>query len=415
MRINKKTMALISVCNYLSRINTQPDYQRPLVWSRGQKRLLIDTILRGYDIPKLYWLRKDGKPERFDVVDGQQRLCAISEFFSNEFNLMPDSEPIDGEEIGSLYYKDLPLDLRVRFDDYNLDIAVIEDASEDEVAEVFLRLQNGSPLKAQEKRNAISGSMREFVKDITKHQLFSRFDFDNKRFVHDLLAAQIVLLEMEGGPTNVKNADLTKMYESNRNFDTKSSVANGVKRKLNILSDIFIEKDPALSRNNITTLYCVISELEKQFSLDDVKEIFHDWVVAFELQKDEERSKDEESGNIQWLSYLEKTSHSTDAGDNIRSRMEFMLEDIFDRYPNLAVKDRQRGFTAAQRRAIWRRDKGVCQLRIKCDGIKTSWDDWDCDHITPHSKGGRSSVSNGQVACPACNRSKGAAISDALE
>jgi len=31
-------------------IDTQADYQRPLVWSVAQKRLLIDTILRGYDI-----------------------------------------------------------------------------------------------------------------------------------------------------------------------------------------------------------------------------------------------------------------------------------------------------------------------------------------------------------------------------
>ena len=34
-------------------INTNPDYQRPPVWTRSQKQLLIDTILRNYEIPKL--------------------------------------------------------------------------------------------------------------------------------------------------------------------------------------------------------------------------------------------------------------------------------------------------------------------------------------------------------------------------
>src|SRR3546814_14453558 len=52
-----------------------PDYQRPPAWSRKQKQLLMDTILRNYDIPKFYWRkvnRADGV--QYEVVDGQQRL-----------------------------------------------------------------------------------------------------------------------------------------------------------------------------------------------------------------------------------------------------------------------------------------------------------------------------------------------------
>ena len=43
---------------------------------------------------------------------------------------------------------------------YPLDIIVLEDIDEDEVREMFLRLQNGTTLKAQEKRNAYGGTMR---------------------------------------------------------------------------------------------------------------------------------------------------------------------------------------------------------------------------------------------------------------
>jgi 5-methylcytosine-specific restriction endonuclease McrA len=32
----------------------------------------------------------------------------------------------------------------------------------------------------------------------------------------------------------------------------------------------------------------------------------------------------------------------------------------------------------------------------------------DVDHIIPHSKGGKTIVSNGRVSCSECNRSKGA-------
>jgi len=53
MEISKKPWPILSVCGFKSRIDTNPDFQRPAVWSIGQKQLLIDTILRGYDIPKL--------------------------------------------------------------------------------------------------------------------------------------------------------------------------------------------------------------------------------------------------------------------------------------------------------------------------------------------------------------------------
>ncbi|WP_226688972.1 HNH endonuclease signature motif containing protein [Ruegeria arenilitoris] len=66
-----------------------------------------------------------------------------------------------------------------------------------------------------------------------------------------------------------------------------------------------------------------------------------------------------------------------------------------------------RTFTHEQRLAIFRRDQGRCQLRVKCNGERLGWDDWHADHVLPYSKGGTTAVSNGQVACIACNTSKG--------
>jgi len=73
MEISKRPWPILSVCGIKSSIDTNPDFQRPAVWSRSQKQLLIDTILRGYDIPKLYWRKTSSKPEKYDFVDGQQR------------------------------------------------------------------------------------------------------------------------------------------------------------------------------------------------------------------------------------------------------------------------------------------------------------------------------------------------------
>ena len=119
---------------------------------------------------------------------------------------------IDGDPVAGLRYDELPDELRVRLDTDPLDIVLVEDADEDEVREMFLRLQNGTSLRAQEKRNAYPGQMRDFVRELASHPLFGSVGFANSRFTHDLVAAQFVCLELAGGPTNVKNRELNKMY-----------------------------------------------------------------------------------------------------------------------------------------------------------------------------------------------------------
>jgi hypothetical protein len=154
MKIIKKPFPLTTLRGMQPRINTNPDFQRPAVWTTAQKQLLVDTVLRDYDVPKLYWRKLAAKPDRYDVVDGQQRLRAIWAFFAGDFKCPKDAEPIDGTDIAGCRYEDLPNDLRMRFDVYPLDIVILEETDDDEVREMFIRLQDGTTLKAQEKRNA---------------------------------------------------------------------------------------------------------------------------------------------------------------------------------------------------------------------------------------------------------------------
>lgn len=105
-----------------------------------QKQLLVDTILRNYDIPKLYWRKVSSKPDKYDVVDDQQRLRAIWEFLDGEFPLPKDADAIDGETVANLHYENLSDDLRMRFDVYALDVVVLKESDEDEVREMFLQL-----------------------------------------------------------------------------------------------------------------------------------------------------------------------------------------------------------------------------------------------------------------------------------
>ena len=102
MHIEKKPIPLSTTFKLKDRINTNPDYQRPAVWSKAQKQQLIDTIIQGYDIPKFY-LKQTGK-NSYEVIDGQQRLRAIWGFLDNEYPL---DKKYSGEKLGGKYYKDI--------------------------------------------------------------------------------------------------------------------------------------------------------------------------------------------------------------------------------------------------------------------------------------------------------------------
>src|SRR5262249_5199306 len=156
----------------------------------------------------------------------QQRIRAIWGYHEGNYALPRKSDPIDGLEVQSLKYDDLPEDLRLRFDTYNVNVVIISDTDEDEVREMFLGLQSSTTIKAKERPNAMPGNMRNFVKSLAEHPFFTRCDFTNARYTFDQLAAQMTLIELMGGPTNVKNADLNKMYDREKLFD-----ASGLKAK----------------------------------------------------------------------------------------------------------------------------------------------------------------------------------------
>lgn len=408
MEISKRPWPTVSVCGIQKRIDTNPDFQRPPVWSRSQKQLLIDSVLRGYDIPKFYWRKTGSGPDRYDVVDGQQRLRAIFEFHAGEFALQKDSDPIEGVDPSKLKYADLPDELRLKFDTYSLDVIVLSDTDEDEVREMFLRLQNGTTLKAQERRNAMPGEMRTFIKSLASHSFFDNCAFSNSRFSFDLIAAQVTALELNGGPCNIKNANLNTMYKVQEDFDSNSGKAKKIRRVLDYLLEIFPEKTPELERFSVISLYSLVSHCLEKYVMQSRQKQLHNWFIAFESERAKQETIEEDQRDPELLSYKERTSHSTDSEDSLEWRQDFLLRKLFETVPDIEQKDDQRLFSHEQRLAIFRRDGGICQVKIKCSGDKCEWGAWEADHIKAWSLGGKTIVINGQVACLPCNSSKGA-------
>ena len=409
MEMNKKSWSVASTANMQKRIDTNPDYQRPAVWGIPQKQLLIDTILKGYDIPKLYLRKVASNPDKYEVVDGQQRLRAIWGFINEEYALADNADDLNGVKIAGLKYGQLMDDIRLDcFDAYNLDVVVITDSDEDEVREMFLRLQNGTSLKAQEKRNAMPGKMRDFVKSLVKHKFFENVHYKNERFAHDQTAAQMCLLEINGEICNIKNNDLNKLYKDYKDFDENSREAKKVKRVLDYLLKVFPEKTPELERYSVISLYILVSQLIDKYVIKDQYKKIRDWFIDFETWRRDlaKRSIDDPEVDAEFLAFQEKIKNASDTFDSLKYRNEFLMNRMFEAIPNLETKDKQREFDHAQRMAIYRRDKGCCQVKLRCNGKKCEWNNWHADHIIPWSKGGKTIVANGQVACPECNLAK---------
>lgn len=412
MKMSKKPLPISTICSWEKRVDPTPDYQRPPAWTRKQKQLLIDSILREYDIPKMYWRsvnRSDGV--RYEVIDGQQRLRTIWEYRAGDFALARDADPVNGSPIAGQKYEELDLDISTIFDAYPVDVVIVDDAvqneEEDEVRDMFLRLQNGTTLKAQEKRNAMPGQMRDFVKEIAQHPLFTNCKFSNSRFTFDQIAAQITCLELAGGPASVRDSELNRMYDHHRKFDATCPEAKKVRRVLDYLLRAFPEKTPELERYNVITLYCLVSTLIEKYVYYDTEALLADWFIKFETARRKQDELPEEERDSQLIEYRRLTSYSTDGEDSIRGRLEYLESQFFLACPDIPTIDGIRSFTQEQRLAIFRRDEGRCQLRIKCSGEKFGWGDWHADHILPHSQGGQTTVTNGQVACIPCNTAKG--------
>ena len=219
------------------RINTDAEYQRAKVWSDPQKALLIDSILRGFDIPKIYVRRlPPGDDIIFDVIDGKQRLNAIWGFVSDEFRLPRKAEVFpDLGDLSGMQWSELSGKAKDILQFSSITVSALEDANDDNVRELFLRLQKGEPLRAAETRNAMAGPLRDFVAEqMAAHEFWGVTGIRESRFGYHEHSAILLAIVMKGGPTALKGPDLQALYE-NVNFDPDGAVAN---RSLDLLNEL---------------------------------------------------------------------------------------------------------------------------------------------------------------------------------
>ena len=153
------------------------EYQRGLRWTDAQKRMFIDSIFRNYSIPAFYFhkIKRGSGPisnTYYDIVDGQQRIDAIYSYSEGAFPLLKPSESgfrfpnFVRNEIcpwGGKRYGELSEEFKQRLNESKVIAYEISTINENEIRDLFIRLQGGTPLTPQDKRDSWPGNFTEFV------------------------------------------------------------------------------------------------------------------------------------------------------------------------------------------------------------------------------------------------------------
>jgi hypothetical protein len=155
------------------RIDLEPQHQRRLRWSPERKSRLIESFLINVPIPPIY-LAEIGYG-KYSVIDGKQRLFAISEYFTEGF-------PLVGlqvfEEFNGMKFSELPSELQsiLTVRPSLRCIILLKQSNPDIKYEVFERLNTGGvTLNPQEIRNnAYRGKLNSLIYELSGLPLFRK-------------------------------------------------------------------------------------------------------------------------------------------------------------------------------------------------------------------------------------------------
>jgi hypothetical protein len=189
--------------NAAGELNLDPPFQRRSVWSLDYQRYFIDTILRGYPAPPIFLEIeiKPGRPTKYNVLDGKQRISAVLEFMDGKFHLAGYQE---AEGYEDAFWEDLPESLQDEFVLYDFAVEEIRQASDAELRDAFDRLnRNVARLKPQELRHAqYPGVFLDRMEDLalnrfwSEKRIFSQSDLRRMRDVE--FVSELFLLTMHG-------------------------------------------------------------------------------------------------------------------------------------------------------------------------------------------------------------------------
>lgn len=153
-------------------------YQRKLVWSIDEKRAFIDSLRRSFPVPLILLAEVEhDSDDRFEIVDGMQRLNAIASFIEGEFDLDGcyfDLQAMAQTKLlldqGQVVQKTPILDreICVKIVGYSVPLTVYPATSPEQIDEIFRRINAyGKHLSRQELRMAgVTTAFSQLVRNL---------------------------------------------------------------------------------------------------------------------------------------------------------------------------------------------------------------------------------------------------------
>lgn len=413
-------------------LNLSPDFQRKSVWKLPQRSKLMNTILRQFPIPTIV-LYKRKNPNTgtvvYDVIDGKQRLETILLFMGlirgadSRFAAKFSNYEEDVEETVQCTWKELDEDNQEQILQYDIPVIFIEGGLT-EIREVFVRLNStGKALTRQEILNAkyvTSPLLKEMLcfakkmdRVLCEMQVVSATDIERMRDVEFL--TELTLSVLRNDVLDKKKAIDDAMTPGG--VDGRK-IPNAVKRVTRAIKYIHqmlpnIASTRLRKAADFYTLVTVFDKLAQDgAALQNVKarQLAGALLTEFANLADETYRKASkldpsftEGLDPRALAYVQSVREGGDSASHRRDRQKLVIELLKGVY---AEKDNQRTFNDIQRRIIWNSMKDHRCCNPKCRKV-LRWPDFEVDHVKPHSKGGRTDLSNAALICKHCNSSKG--------
>jgi len=235
------------------KLDLNPPYQRNEIWSMQSKKLLIDSIQRGFPLPNFFILEKNNK---YEMVDGQQRTRTIIGYYRGFF---PDKDE-------KIYDKETHKD----FLNYKISVTYISDLNNSEAIEDFYARVNSTGLKLN--RPELNKAKYYDTRFLHLLETLSiNRDFKDLNLFAELSLARMndidfigeIVSQIENGITD-KKSGVDRLFEKDISNEDDKRLSDRFKKVIGIikqLNDIYLIKNTRYKqKNDFYTLFGFVND-----------------------------------------------------------------------------------------------------------------------------------------------------------
>lgn len=302
-----------------------PDFQREYVWTTEQASRLIESIIMGLPIPAIFLARDDSEEDRYYVIDGQQRLISIKNYYNGKFSLKNTIKSINGKN-----YQELDEKQKNRLDEYSLQLIMIRqevpDDNNDSIYKIFERINtSGTQLSPQEIRTAsYHGEFNKLLNQLSLDKRWTKLiGTKNNRKRHEELILRFIALyfDIDNYVEPIKH--FVNVYMSkNRKLalNNREEVLSIFNQTFNIVDRFLIKENICLlGSNRINTQLLESILVGIAFNIENKNLNKNNFLV----DKINQLKKDIASSEFQQKKYWESRRSES---ENVKGRCEYLIK-----------------------------------------------------------------------------------------